>query len=399
MRKTDKETFETYFQGYQFIVVSHVIEHEWGGHFMALTEFLRTKTQRLLAVSLPFNYSRNRTPIARFYAGGRLSSEKYGNMLRSARRISLVSYTYDLIFAFYQCARLKQRRTVYVGADCLNTLIGIVLRQLGLIHLVVYYVIDYSPRRFSNGLLNLMYQWLCRFSGSHSDCIWALTGRMKRVYVAMGSCAARTLIVPTGVHPREMIPRVDTCYKRIVFIGHLVKGKGVEVVIRALPKVLAKVPNARLVVIGDGPERENLERLAGCLQVRSSVDFSGFLKEGKAAEILASCDIGVATYVHEPSCISYYADPVKPKEYMASGLPVVITPVPEVAHDIEVAGAGVVVPLEEAQIASAITDLLLIQSKLRAFQENARSMSRRFSWENIFSEAFVSSAYSCNLQK
>ena len=61
----------------------------------------------------------------------------------------------------------------------------------------------------------------------------------------------------------------------IVCVSRLVRRKGQDVLIRALPQVLTAVPDAALLVVGDGPFRGDLEKLATTTGVRSAVRFTG----------------------------------------------------------------------------------------------------------------------------
>lgn len=65
----------------------------------------------------------------------------------------------------------------------------------------------------------------------------------------------------------------------IVFVGRLRRYKGVDWVMRALPEVLARVPEARLLVLGDGPFAPALRRAAERLGVAGAVDFRGFVAQ------------------------------------------------------------------------------------------------------------------------
>lgn len=65
------------------------------------------------------------------------------------------------------------------------------------------------------------------------------------------------------------------CPRRILHIGRLVKWKRVDLLIDALPGIVARFPDAELVVVGDGPELENLKRQAQTLGMEAHVRFAG----------------------------------------------------------------------------------------------------------------------------
>lgn len=74
-------------------------------------------------------------------------------------------------------------------------------------------------------------------------------------------------------------------------MSRLVASKGVDQLIRSLPRIREVVPGARLVIIGDGPERRALERLAEGLGVAEAVRFAGTVPETRA--ILSVMDVFV----------------------------------------------------------------------------------------------------------
>ncbi len=70
---------------------------------------------------------------------------------------------------------------------------------------------------------------------------------------------------------------VKSAHPTVVFVGRLRRYKGVDWVMRSFPAVLARVPSARLLVIGDGPFEAQLRSAATRLGVAQAVDFLGFL--------------------------------------------------------------------------------------------------------------------------
>lgn len=74
-------------------------------------------------------------------------------------------------------------------------------------------------------------------------------------------------------------PLLPPCERRILHIGRLVKWKRVDLLIDAFPAVLQKWSDAELVIVGDGPELENLRRQASARGVNEQVRFEGSVYE------------------------------------------------------------------------------------------------------------------------
>lgn len=94
-------------------------------------------------------------------------------------------------------------------------------------------------------------------------------------------------IIEHGVNARA-IPKVPkTENPTIAFCGRLVQSKGAHIIICAFKNVIQKLPNARLFIIGDGPEKANLEKQAASLGLATAVSFFGYLPFEKCEEELA----------------------------------------------------------------------------------------------------------------
>jgi len=61
----------------------------------------------------------------------------------------------------------------------------------------------------------------------------------------------------------------------VLFIGRLAKEKSVDIIINSMLELIVKIPNCKLLIVGDGPERENLEALVNQLNIEKSVVFTG----------------------------------------------------------------------------------------------------------------------------
>lgn len=112
----------------------------------------------------------------------------------------------------------------------------------------------------------------------------------------------------------------------VSFCGRLVPNKGLENVIRAVEQI----PEARLLIIGDGPERQPMEELADKLGIANRVTFLGWLPTQEA--VIGAIQTARVFVMNSTS----EGGPRIALEAMGSGMPVIVTPVgvmPEVIED------------------------------------------------------------------
>jgi len=102
--------------------------------------------------------------------------------------------------------------------------------------------------------------------------------------------ARRTQVIPTPVDLSIFVKECDVYRQsRLVTVANLVPLKAIDVLIKAL----SKIPRTELIVIGEGPERERLERLSKELGLEGYVRFTGFISQEEVAKYLQSSSIFV----------------------------------------------------------------------------------------------------------
>jgi glycosyltransferase involved in cell wall biosynthesis len=116
----------------------------------------------------------------------------------------------------------------------------------------------------------------------------------------------------------------------VLSVSRFYRRKGLDLLLKSWPRVLAELPDARLCLVGDGLERENLKRLAQSLRVEDSIEWTGtVLSDDVIAAHYANCDLFCLPSRHESFGLVFL-------EAMAAGKPVVAlktTAVPEVVRD------------------------------------------------------------------
>ena len=179
---------------------------------------------------------------------------------------------------------------------------------------------------------------------------------------------------------------------RMVTVAHLVARKRHEVVLRALAR-LDPARRPEYLVIGDGPCRAPLERLAGELGLADRVRFLGQLDNPDAVARAATCDLFVMPGVEEPFGVAFV-------EAMAAGLPAIGSRGEGGPEDIAAAGPGMVLvePDDAAELASVIHRLTSDRSELVRLGAAAReTVAANFTWERCGAETVA--AYRAALAK
>jgi glycosyltransferase involved in cell wall biosynthesis len=188
--------------------------------------------------------------------------------------------------------------------------------------------------------------------------------------------ATRTRVVrlgtdlPDHLPPKAPVPTVTT-------VGHLVARKRHADVLRALWLLRDEMPALRYLIVGDGPERAALERLAGELGIADRVELTGQLPHAEALARARTAHLFAMPSVDEAFGVAYV-------EAMAAGLPVIGCFGEPGPQEIAEAGDGIrlVPPGDPEAIAGAIAEELAEPRVLTARGALARETVRRsFTWE------------------
>jgi len=141
----------------------------------------------------------------------------------------------------------------------------LVLKFLGRVKKVVFYVVDYTPKRFENPLMNKIYHFIDRICVKNADEIWSLSPKMVTARMKFKNLKIperRNKIVPMGIW-FDKIKRVAFSKVKkhsLVFMGHLVEKQGIQTVIKAIPRIITKVPDFSFLIIGKGSMKQNLKK-------------------------------------------------------------------------------------------------------------------------------------------
>jgi glycosyltransferase involved in cell wall biosynthesis len=206
-----------------------------------------------------------------------------------------------------------------------------------------------------------------------------------------GVNAEKIVVMPNGVDTQLFKPQGDSQAMRsqlgldgqpvVSFIGSFQHWHGIDKLVESFVHVLNEIPQARLLLVGDGPARPNVEDAIGRLGVTSQVIITGLVPQAKIPEILAAVDVAVIPYPRLPK--ELWFSPLKLYEYMAAGKAIVASASGQIAEVVQDGYNGLLVaPGDINEFAQAIIRLLRNPAELDWLGKNARRQAvERHSWE------------------
>jgi glycosyltransferase involved in cell wall biosynthesis len=210
-----------------------------------------------------------------------------------------------------------------------------------------------------------------------ADAWVAVSSRLRRAIEAVGVPSARLVTIPNGVSTTRFVPRFEGQIQgagasdppQVVFVGRLVKDKGLPVLLQAWTTVKEQVPGVTLHIVGDGPLEDEVRTLAHHSGLSECVRFHGH--QQAVLPFLQTASLFVL-----PSYIEGLSNTLL--EAMAAGLPVVATRVSGSEDVIEEGVTGLLVPPgDPIALAEAMTALLKNPARATAMGRNARQRIER----------------------
>jgi glycosyltransferase involved in cell wall biosynthesis len=198
-------------------------------------------------------------------------------------------------------------------------------------------------------------------------------------------------IIPMGVDTKRFKPEnfnqkikdnLNIQDSFLLAVGRFAEKKGFRYLIQAMPEILKKRPQAKLVIIGFGPQEEELKRLIAELNLETSVLLPGSKSGDELAQYFATADIFIG-----PSVVTESGDTegqgVVFLEAMASGTPVIASDVGGIKGIVRNMETGLLIPPNNPGAIAEKTNLLLNNQELRnKLAMNGRNLAQsEYSWE------------------
>lgn len=209
--------------------------------------------------------------------------------------------------------------------------------------------------------------------------IFALSHALANATISLGIPEERVEVMPNGVDTNRFHPLQQARERLILSAGSLIERKGMKYLIQAMQKVFQSFPDYRLVIIGEGPQYQDLLHLASLFGIADRVTLAGYQTHIQVSEWMRRASVFILPSVEEGLGVVLL-------EALASGTPCVATRVGGIP-DVVTPEVGILVPPGDADaIAQATSVLLGDLARLEMMRQNARWRAlEQYSWDIIAS--------------
>ena len=197
------------------------------------------------------------------------------------------------------------------------------------------------------------------------DMVLAITPHHSQYVISMGASESGVRLLPLAIDTNLFRPSVDCSSIRqkwglterdrvILFVGTLFEFSGLDGFIRKMPRILQRVPEAKLLIVGDGAQRRKLESITAELRLQKQVIITGFEPYQTMPQYMNAASVCINPFVIADETKDIF--PGKIIQYIACGKATVATPL------------------------LGITALLPDESKGVVYAENAEEMASKVVW-------------------
>lgn len=190
-------------------------------------------------------------------------------------------------------------------------------------------------------------------------------------------------IIPNGIDVDLFHMNNQKNSKIVFFSGVMYYHRGIDILLKSVPAVVKKIPEVKFLIIGDGPELDNLKKIVKNYNINKNVEFRNWVDRKEIIKLLAEVTIGIGPL--RSTTVTKDALPIKVLEYMAASLPI-IAQKDTLPYNVLYDGENGFFINNEEELATKIVYLLEDQKRSSQFGQKSREIVSNFDWKIIASK-------------
>lgn len=214
-----------------------------------------------------------------------------------------------------------------------------------------------------------------------ADIIFPISVYMKNYLKNKNLNEQKIFPLPMGVNPKKFFPNqnIDNLKskynlqdkKTFIYIGTMAKKRHLDIIVRAFFLVKKDIKNAKMLMVGNGSGKEELEKLTVNLNLENDIIFTGDVPYTEVPKYICLADIGLSPV--PPLNIYKMSSPTKMLEYMASGIPVIGNrEILDIRNVISKSNGGILVDFDTNSFAAGMIKLARKEELAKVMGEKGR---------------------------
>src|SRR2546425_9108680 len=364
------------------------------GHFVVLVAPLLNKTpwEEPASLNVPLLHLPPSADILNAVFAVKAFNERLGLTNALPGELRRILYDQELVTQLKRRFESAPPDFIYERASLYGTAAVTLARELNvplLVEVNAPQAVEQSAYR-TTGLGELAAQ-AERWALLQAEAVLTVSAPVRDYVLSLGVEPGRVYVVPNGVdaalfQPGPPDPRVRARWGLgngpvLGFVGGLRPWHGVDALSTLLERLVHRYRGLRLVIVGDGPLRGELEHTLKERGLTRSVVFTGWLPHEEVAELIRQFDVALAPYSKPEH--AFYFSPLKLFEYMSCGVPVVAAALGQIAEIVRDGETGLLYPPGEMDALIGACDRLLADPALRQrlAQAAAKEVHGLYTWD------------------
>lgn len=319
------------------------------------------------------------------YNGKKDTTKKFGSSLKLPLILKSLHETWFTL-SFLR----ENHQDLVIAIDPLNALATVLAKKMGFAKKVIFYTVDYTPKRFPNKLLNDIFHKIDEFCVRNADAVWNVSNKIVERRQEQGVPASKNKYVPNAPSFKvgKPLPANKANQFSVMMVTGITHAPAFTMVIDAISSLIDKYPSIRLSIIGGGPAEQEFKNKVASSKLKGHVEFLGQLDHTALLNTLPKGGLGLAIYTSDYDWVNY-GDSMKAREYLLSGLPTIITDVVSTGDDILKYDAGLVVKPTKQDIQKGIEKLIKDKTYWTKMRSNTLTLSKELDIDKILDKVFL----------
>jgi glycosyltransferase involved in cell wall biosynthesis len=367
----------------KIVITSHVVyvgDKDVFGPGHAISTYLEKH-------SLKYTYIRHSLYDVRYTEIIKYSVKEKKTSLLKLPKITFPLFRYPLEMWYTFRLYRKLKPDICIAIDPVNAFSALLAKKAGFIKTIIFYTADYADKRFENPILNGIYHLLDKFALRNADAIWNVSSRILARRKEQGVPNSKNILIPNTpiLNIFKKYHKKVRLSNSLVLMANFTPAIEYDTIMNVIVELKRKIKNIHIGFIGTGELEEKVRILTDKLNLTNNITFHGFMEHDDALKTAAQYEAGLAPYGNVQAWTEY-GDSLKAREYMALGLPVIISNNVSTSDDIEKYKAGFSINMKKKELLNSIRTLFTDRGVYEIMQKNAMKLAKDYDLEEILDQ-------------